>query len=95
MLRSMLHPEEFDGKQLSHKQAGDKAKELISKISGNVKAEAAKEAIEQLSPKEQAALEATGSNARLHEAQGLDDLKRRTRRGDADALVLRLRGVKS
>lgn len=95
MLRSMLHPEEFSGKQLSHKEAGDRAKELVSKISGNVRQEAAQEAIEQLSPKEQAALEATGSNGRGHDTQGLDDLRRRTRKGDSNAIVERLKRMKS
>lgn len=94
MLRSMLHPEEFEGKQLSHKQAGDRAKDLISKISGNVREEAAREAIEQLSPKEQAALEAAGSQVRQNTGD-LESLKRRTRSGDVSAIVERLKGVKS
>lgn len=94
MLKSMIHPEEFEGKQLSHKEAGDRAKDLIAKISGNVREEAAKEAIEQLSPKEQAALEATGSQVRQTTGD-LDSLKRRTRSGDVNALVERLKGIKS
>lgn len=90
MLQSMVHPEQFGDKQLSHKEAGDKAKELVAKISGNVATEAAKEAIEQLSPKEQAALEATGSSKRSDVAD-MTDLKRQTRKGSDDALVERLR----
>ncbi len=89
MLQSMVHPEQFGNKQLSHKQAGDKAKELIAKISGNVKEEAAKEAIEQLSPKEQAALEATGSRQQTG-VTDLESLKRRTRKGDDAAIMERL-----
>ena len=94
MLKSMIHPEEFDGKQLSHKEAGDRAKDLIAKISGNVREEAAKEAIEQLSPKEQAALEATGSN-QVSSTGDLEVLKRQTRTGDINALMARLKNVKS
>ncbi len=90
MLQSMVHPENFGNKQLSHKEAGDKAKELVAKLSGNVKADAARAAIEQLSPKEQAALDATGSSKRGSQID-LSDLQRRTRKGDEDAMVDRLR----
>jgi hypothetical protein len=90
MLQSMVHPEQFGDKQLTHKEAGDRAKELVAKISGNVKEEAAKEAIEQLSPKEQAALEATGSNKRSDVAD-ISNLRYRTRKGDEDAIVARLK----
>lgn len=92
MLQSMVHPEQFGDKQLTHKEAGDKAKELVAKISGNVATEAAKEAIEQLSPKEQAALEATGSTKRGNTTD-LTDLRRQTRRGNEDAIVARLKGL--
>ena len=93
MLQSMVHPEQFEGKQLTHKQAADKAKELVAKISGNVKEEAAKEAIEQLSPKEQAALEATGSRQRTG-LKDMDSLQRRTRKGDESAIMERLQRIK-
>lgn len=89
MLQSMVHPEEFGNKQLTHKEAGDKAKDLIAKLSGNVKEEAAKEAIEQLSPKEQAALEATGSTRRS-DVTDISALRYRTRKGDNSAIVERL-----
>jgi hypothetical protein len=91
MLRSMIHPEEFGNKQLSHKEAGDKAKELVSKIAGNAKQQGAIEAIEQLSPKEQASLEAAGSNNRT--VTDLSDLRKRTQRGDDNALMERLKRV--
>lgn len=93
MLQSMVHPEQFGDKQLTHKEAGDKAKELVAKISGNVKEEAAKEAIEQLSPKEQAALEATGSQQRTG-LTDLQSLQRRTRKGDESAIMERLTRIK-
>lgn len=94
MLQSMVHPEQFGDKQLSHKEAGDRAKDLVAKISGNVKEEAAKEAIEQLSPKEQAALEATGSTNRGG-LTDLESLQRRTRKGDPDAIAERLTRMKA
>ncbi len=94
MLESMVHPENFGDKQLSHKEAGDRAKDLVSKISGNVKEEAAKEAIEQLSPKEQAALEATGSRQRSS-LTDIDSLQRRSRKGDESAIMERLQRMKT
>lgn len=94
ILQSMVHPEQFGNKQLTHKEAGDKAKEMIAKISGNVKEEAAQEAIEQLSPKEQAALEATGSSKRSN-VTDISDLRRRTRKGDEGAVMERLKRMSS
>jgi hypothetical protein len=94
LLQSMVHPEEFGGKQLTHKEAGDKAKDLVAKISGNVKEEAAKEAIEQLSPKEQAGLEATGSRQRTGQTD-MDSLQRRSRTGDPEAIMERLQRMKA
>ncbi len=94
MLQSMVHPEEFGNKQLTHKEAGDKAKELIAKISGNVAKTAAQEAIEQLSPKEQAALAATGSTNHAQETD-LATLRRRTQRGDTNALMERLERLRA
>ncbi len=89
MLQSMVHPEQFGDKQLTHKEAGDKAKDLVAKLAGKVSEKAAQEAIEQLSPKEQAALDATGSHNQSSN-ENIDDLRRRTRRGDEDAIVARL-----
>ncbi len=92
MLQSMIHPEDFGNKQLTHKEAGDKAKALVAKLSGKVKEEAAQEAIEQLSPKEQAALDATGSHNQSSD-ENIESLRRRTQRGDEDAIVARLRRI--
>lgn len=95
LLQSMVHPENFGNKQLTHKEAGDKAKELIAKLSGNIATVAAKEAIEQLSPKEQAALAATGSSNINGDQTDVTTLRRRSQRGDDSAIVERLRRMKA
>lgn len=83
-----------DGVQLSYKEAGLKAKNLLaSKNVEKVKAEAAQAAIEQLSPKEQAALEATGNPGRRGTDENLDELRQRTRRGDLDAIISRMKNI--
>ncbi len=92
MLQSMIHPEDFGNKQLTHKEAGDKAKDLVAKLSGKVSEKAAQEAIEQLSPKEQAALDATGSHTQSSD-DNIESLRRRTQRGDEDAIVARLHKI--
>jgi len=94
MLQSMVHPEEFGDKQLNFKEAGDAAKDMIAKITGTAKQEGAKEAIEQLTPKEQASLDVAGSNNR-GDMTDLTNLAERTRRGDFNAISERLRRMKS
>ena len=96
MLRSMVHPEEFGNKQLSFKDAGDQAKSMIRQIADGARTEGAKQAMEQLTPKEQATLEATGTPARRGDiATNLDTLRFQTRRGNQDAIVQRLQGLKT
>lgn len=96
MLRSMVHPEEFGNKQLSFKGAGDQAKAMIRSIADGARTEGAQQAMEQLTPKEQATLEATGTPARRNDiATNLDTLRHQTRRGNQDAIVQRLQGLKT
>ena len=94
-LDSMIHPEDYSGKQLSFKEAADLAKSALTpKKVEEVKKEAAQAAIEQLTPKEQASLEAVGNpGARQQIEQPLEDLKFRTRKGDTDAIIERLKGI--
>lgn len=91
-LDSMLNPDDYGGKQLSFKEAADLAKGKLTKGIDAVKKEAAQEAIEQLTPKEQAALEAVGTPGRRDVIAGerLDDLRTRSRRGDETAIMERL-----
>jgi len=94
-LSSMVNPKDFGGKQLNLKEAGDFVAGLTSAQVEKAKKEGATEAIEQLTPKEQATLEAVGSPSRRTESFGnLDDLRRRTRKGDDSALFERLKGLK-
>lgn len=99
ILDSMLNPEDYNGKSLTLKEAGDYLKADSGSEVEKARQEAAVEAIEQLSPKEQAALEATGNPARRNDTgSDLESLRRQTRKGgDAslDAIVKRMQGVKS
>ena len=95
-LDSMVNPQDYGDRQLSFKQAADLAKKTMGTSVEEVKKEAAKEAIERLTPKEQASLEATGSTTRRQQALGTkDELARRTRKGDLNAIVERMRNMKS
>ena len=99
ILDSMLNPGDYNGKSFSLKEAGDYLKNESGSEVAKARQEAAVEAIEQLSPKEQAALEATANPSRRNDTTGdIEDLRRRTRKGgDAslDAIVQRMKGIKS
>lgn len=92
---AMYFPEDYGGKSLSFLEAAGLAKSVHKDKDINAaKVEGAKEAIEQLTPKEQAALEATGAPQRRTGTSNLDDLRRRTRKGDIEAIVERLNNLK-
>lgn len=95
LLDSMLHPDQYGGKQLDPVEAASLAKGYGS--IETAKKEGAKEAIEQLTPKEQASLEAVGTPARRGEmaSDRLNDLRLRSRKGDADAIAERLTRLKN
>jgi hypothetical protein len=98
-LASMVEPDRYGGKQLDLEGAASFVEGLTSGQVEQVKADAAKQAIEQLSPKEQAALEATGSSGRREEESPLDfdDVKVATRKGGNEGIVAtmaRLRELK-
>ena len=90
---SMMNPHEYGGKELSAKQAADMAKKQRNKIVEQAKQVAATEAIEQLTPKEQASLEATGRSDRRVDVRSYEELSDRTRRGDTDAIMERFRNI--
>ncbi len=91
---SMLNPQEYGGKQLSFKEAADFAKNVSKPVIEQARQDGAKQALEQLTPKEQAALEATGTPARRSEVNSsLPDLQRGTRKGDVNSVIERLKGV--
>lgn len=94
-LDSMIHPEDYGNKQLTFKEAADFAKQTLSpRVVEQARKEAAQQAIEQLTPKEQASLEAVGSPDRRSQVeQPLDQLRFRSRKGDQDAIVERLKAI--
>lgn len=95
ILDSMLNPGDYSGKQFSLKEAYDYLKQPNPAVAKAAQ-DAAVEAIEQLSPKEQAALEATGNPSRRNEVgTDLEDLRLRTRKGDQDSIVERMGRIKS
>ena len=93
---SILNPEDYGlkGKSLTYKEAADIAKGTSQKVLDQAKQEGAVQAMEQLSPKEQAALEATGTPGRREGlTPALPDLQYRTRKGDEQAIMERLKAV--
>lgn len=91
---SMLNPNDYGGKQLSFKQAADLAKELGKPVLDKARQEGAQQALEQLTPKEQASLDATSVPTRRSDTQGdIGELGIRTRKGDLSAITDRLKGV--
>lgn len=98
LYHSAVDPERYGGRQLSVADAVARAKKILFKDEKQLevaKKEGATEALEKLTPKEQAALEATGTPARRGDALSLDELKYRSRKGDINAVVERLRNLKS
>lgn len=95
ILDSMINPQDYEGKQLSLKEAGDYLKGKSQSAVEEAKKQGAVEAIEQLTPKEQAALEATGTPAgRSDVATNLETLRLQTRKGNPDAIIARMRALR-
>ncbi len=100
---SMLNPQDYGGKQLSLKEAGDKAKQSLSqqltKATEEAKKQGAEEAITNLTPKEQASLEAQGSPARQVDVAGdQESLVKQTRQGGErgiQAIMQRMQNLKA
>jgi len=95
ILDSMLNPDDYGGKQLSLKEAGDLLKQPTNtEAVEEARKEGAQEAIEQLTPKEQATLVATGTPARRSDlGQSHDTLVERSRKGDLDAIAERMNRI--
>lgn len=92
---SMMNPDDYNGKTLTYKEAGDMAKGIGGKAREQAEIEGAKKAIETLTPKEQASLEAVGrSDRRADSLHSLSDLQTRSRQGDDEAIVERLKRSK-
>lgn len=94
LLDSMLNPNDYGGKQLSFIEAANLVKQGSTLTAEEAKKQGAQEAIEQLTPKEQGSLEATGNSGRRSGVStDMDTLVHQTRKGNLDALVERLRNV--
>lgn len=96
ILDSMVNPNDYGGKQLNMREAGDLVKKSSSTDTESAKKQGAKEAIEELTPKEQGSLEATGSSKgeQLSAQEDLETLKQMTRKGDIGATMARLKNIK-
>lgn len=91
---SMLNPNDYGGKALSFKEAADRAKELGKPVIEKARQEGAQQVLEQLTPKEQASLDATSVQTRRTDNYGdIAELGLKTRKGDLSAITERLKGV--
>ena len=94
LLDSMLNPGDYGSRQLGFMEAVELVKGESTSAAEEAKKEGAQEAMKQTESKEQASLEATGTSGRRTEiASDLEELKRRTRKGDMNAVVERLKGI--
>ena len=74
------------GKAPTLKEAADRVTSIATKIAARAEREGAKKALEQLTPKEQASLEATGRSDRRLPSTDIEQLRSATRRGGRDGL---------
>ena len=81
------------GKSPTMKQAADVIKKIGRAEVKQAEKEGAKKALEQLSPKEQAALEAESRSDKRTTTGNLQDLQLRTRLGDEEAVMERLKNI--
>ena len=94
MFDSMLNPDDYKGKNFSFLEAAKLAKQRIGSTLEAARKEGATEAIEKLTPKEQASLDAVGSPGRRNEVgQDLETLRQRTRAGDRLAAIERTKRI--
>lgn len=91
LLDSMVNPDGYEGKNLSFMEAAEKAKGLLKSNVEEAKKLGAEEAIEQLTPKEQASLDAVGSPSRRTDIDNLDDLRLRSRDRNEEGRLARIK----
>jgi hypothetical protein len=99
-VRGYLLAEQLEGRNPSFKEGAEAvlgfAKGEATKAAKEAETVGARKALEQLMPKEQAALEATGRSDRRPKGKDLDFLSRESRRSDTrgiDAIVERMKGI--
>ncbi len=93
LMDSMLNPTDYSGRPLTYKQAADLAKGITAQALTEAEKMGAQKAVESLTPKEQASLEATGRSDRRTQVGDMDSLRQRTRKGDMGAIMERLKGI--
>ena len=84
------------GKNPTLKESADKLMSIANRAAKKAKKEGAKEALEQLSPKEQASLEATGRSDRRKPSNNIENLRVQTRQSGTRgtmAAMERLKGI--
>lgn len=96
LIDSTLNPQDYGlfsnqrGKGLSFKEAAKLASKSLGRKEEEVKQEAAREAIESLAPKEQAALEASSTTAKNIEPIDEQELITASRKGNINAIASRI-----
>lgn len=95
MTDSMVNPKDYGGAELTAKQAAEFAKSMRDKTIRDAEQKGATKAVEQLTPKEQAGLEATGRSDRRTDVADRQNLAERTRRNDLGAIMERLKHIPS
>ena len=93
LMDSMLNPGDYNGRALTYKQAADLAKGVTLQAIADAEKVGAQKAIENLTPKEQASLEATGRSDRRTQVDSFESLRVRTRKGDKTAIMERLKNI--
>lgn len=88
-----LAGEYAEGRTPSMKQAADEIKRIASSDVKKAEASGAKRALEQLTPKEQASMEAESRSDKRSAVGDLESLRERTRHGDKDAILERLKSL--
>jgi hypothetical protein len=86
-----------DGQNPTLKEAADEVMSWAKKLANKAEADGARKALEQLSPKEQASLEATGRSDRRLPSVDFDEIRATTRRGGRagiEATMQRIANIK-
>ena len=86
---SMVNPMDYGGREITMAEAARLLTGFSSKKIDNVKKEVAKEVLKELTPKEEASLEARGRSDRA--PVDVDEIRERSRSGDKLAVIQRLK----
>lgn len=90
---SIMNPKDHGG-ELTLKQAADRLKGVSARELAKAEQAGKEKAVEELTPKEQASLEASGRSDMRNETEyDYNDLRTMTRRGSKDAVIARLRNL--